>query len=88
MHRLCGRENTVFNIAASNPRHRTYRRMLHTGLNGSAVRDYWGLLREETMTMVDGFLCSRPNRRILDAEGKADAEKGNVNDKYEEHIRK
>ena len=56
MHRLCGRENTVFNIAASNPQHRVYRRMLHTGLNTNATRQYWDLLKQETTTMVDAFL--------------------------------
>lgn len=88
MHRLCGRENTVFNIAASNPRHRVYRRMLHTGLNGNAIKDYWPLLQEGTMMMVDGFLHSGPSRAVSHYEDKTEGGNDHYNDKYEEHIRK
>ncbi|KAH8112914.1 cytochrome P450 [Phellopilus nigrolimitatus] len=54
--KLCGREQTVFNINASNPRHKMYRRMLHAGLNASATRGYWPLMQKETKSMIEGFL--------------------------------
>ena len=59
-YKLCKRENAVLNISASQPRHRIYRRMLHTGLNASAIREYWPLMQNETKLMVDGFL-ERPD---------------------------
>ncbi|KAI5120525.1 hypothetical protein M0805_004533 [Coniferiporia weirii] len=54
--RLCAREQTVFNIPATAPRHRIYRRMLHTGLSASATKGYWPLLQKETQAMVEGLV--------------------------------
>ncbi|KAJ3506940.1 hypothetical protein NLJ89_g6580 [Agrocybe chaxingu] len=52
---ICGRGKSVFNIPASNPRHRIYRRMLQAGLGQRATKEAWDILREEAEVLVAGL---------------------------------
>lgn len=54
-HETCGRRNTVFNISSSDPRHRIYRRLLHSGLGRRATVKTWPSLKEQTSVMLRGF---------------------------------
>ncbi|CAA7257444.1 unnamed protein product [Cyclocybe aegerita] len=57
---ICGRGKSVFNIPASNPRHRTYRRMLQAGLGQRATKEAWDIMRKETEVLVVG-LAKQPD---------------------------
>ncbi|KAF9456423.1 cytochrome P450 [Collybia nuda] len=57
-HEICDRKKSVFNISSTDPRHRQYRRLLHTGLGPLAVRDYWPLIQSEAETLLEGFAKS------------------------------
>lgn len=49
---LVGRKLSVFNISSQHERFKTYRKLLHSGLNARAVEKYYHLLREETETLL------------------------------------
>ncbi|KAJ7710621.1 cytochrome P450 [Mycena rosella] len=52
---ICGRAKAVFNISATDARHRIYRRLLQRGLGGQAVKDYWPVLEEEVDILIRGL---------------------------------
>ncbi|TFK49211.1 cytochrome P450 [Heliocybe sulcata] len=52
LHDLCGRRNTVFNIPATDERHRQYRALLRTGINQRATLSYAPLLESELIDFV------------------------------------
>ncbi|EPQ53791.1 cytochrome P450 [Gloeophyllum trabeum ATCC 11539] len=52
LHDLCGRANTVFNISATNDRHRKYRTLLRGGLSPQATLSYAPLLECELADLV------------------------------------
>ncbi|KAJ7511350.1 cytochrome P450 [Mycena galericulata] len=54
---ICGRANgSVFNIPASHPRHKIYRRILQSGLGADAVKTYWPILEEEAGVLIRGLI--------------------------------
>ncbi|THU95602.1 cytochrome P450 [Dendrothele bispora CBS 962.96] len=55
---ICGREKTVFNISSSSKRHTHYRKLLHNGINGRAIRNYWSLLEDEATVLVNRIVES------------------------------
>ncbi|ETW75662.1 cytochrome P450 monooxygenase 5 [Heterobasidion irregulare TC 32-1] len=55
LHHLVGREKTVFNIAASDARHRRYRKILHNELNQRATERYAEILEDETTLLIQGL---------------------------------
>ena len=58
---LAKREDTVFTTPASNPRFRTLRRLLHTGLNGRAAKSYRPIQMQETQVLLKALLNSPEN---------------------------
>lgn len=55
---MCARGKTVFNIPASNPRHKRYRKLLQTGLSMKATQEYEELLVDEAKALVEGLLAA------------------------------
>lgn len=49
---LVGRKLAVFNISSQHARFKTYRKILHTGLNSRAVQQYYPLFGEETEILL------------------------------------
>ncbi|KZT20213.1 cytochrome P450 [Neolentinus lepideus HHB14362 ss-1] len=52
LHDLCGRRDTVFNIPATNGRHRKYRSLIQTGLNQRATLSYAPVLEKELAVLL------------------------------------
>ncbi|KAJ7149440.1 cytochrome P450 [Mycena crocata] len=52
---ICRRANSVFNISASHPRHKMYRRLLQRGLSADPSKQYWPILEDEMDVLVHGF---------------------------------
>lgn len=52
---ICGRGNAIFNISASNPRHKAYRRLLSQGLGTRGTKLAWPILQNEVDTLLDGL---------------------------------
>ncbi|KAF9057017.1 cytochrome P450, partial [Panaeolus papilionaceus] len=57
---ICGRGNAIFNISASNPRHKAYRRLLSQGLGTKGTKLAWPILQNEVDTLLGG-LSSAPD---------------------------
>ncbi|KAF9261282.1 cytochrome P450 [Marasmius fiardii PR-910] len=55
---LCARENAVFNISATSPRHSQYRRLLQTRLSGQAIKEMYQVLTDESERMVHAIASS------------------------------
>lgn len=53
-----GKRADVFAMSTQNPRFKIYRRVLHTGLNPRAVRDYNPIQMQETHTLLKSLLQS------------------------------
>ena len=54
-HHLCERGNSVFNISSTDPKHKQYRRILHSGLAPRATRKYHHILEDEAKVLLCGF---------------------------------
>ncbi|KAJ7723729.1 cytochrome P450 [Mycena maculata] len=52
---ICGRANSIFNIPASHPRHKIYRRLLQRGLGPEAVKTYAPNLEDEAGVLIRGM---------------------------------
>lgn len=50
--KLIGRELNVFSISSLNPRFRSYRKQLHSGLNSRATQTYVPLINQETRVLL------------------------------------
>ncbi|KZW02337.1 cytochrome P450 [Exidia glandulosa HHB12029] len=55
---LMGRRTAVFNISASDDRHRIYRRLLHGSLNVRAVQSYRHVQEDEARLFLQGVLAN------------------------------
>ena len=53
MMKLCRREMTVFNISSLNERHKQYRKIIMSELNGRSVQSYWPILESEGYTLLN-----------------------------------
>lgn len=53
---VCGRGKAIFNISASDPRHKQYRKLLQSGLGIRATRDYVPLIERESRRLVQGLI--------------------------------
>lgn len=58
---LAGRELAVFTVSFLHPRFKTYRKLLHAGLNPRAVREYSGIQMQETRTLLKGLIQTPEN---------------------------
>lgn len=58
---LAGRELAVFTVSFLHPRFKTYRKLLHAGLNPRAVREYSGIQMQETRTLLKGLVQTPEN---------------------------
>ncbi|KAF5318740.1 hypothetical protein D9619_011049 [Psilocybe cf. subviscida] len=58
---ICARGQAVFNVSASDPRHRVYRRLLQTGLSRKAVEASGETMRREAAVLVQS-LGSAPEK--------------------------
>lgn len=58
---ICARGQAVFNVSASDPRHRVYRRLLQTGLSRKAAEGGWKTMSREAKVLVQS-LGSSPER--------------------------
>lgn len=56
--KMCDRGKTVFNVSATHPRHRKYRKILQTGLSLKATKEYESLLVDEAKVLVDGLAAT------------------------------
>ncbi|KAJ6582360.1 cytochrome P450 [Mycena capillaripes] len=54
-HVICGRALTLFNISALHPRHKIYRRILHSGLSAQGVPEYSHILEDEADILIQGL---------------------------------
>ena len=57
-HEICDRKHTIFNISSLNPRHKQYRKLIHTSLSARGTQEYWPLLQSEAVKLLDGLLTS------------------------------
>ncbi|KAF9461984.1 cytochrome P450 [Collybia nuda] len=58
---LAGRESAVFTVSFSHPRFKIYRKLLHSGLNVRAVREYSAIQMQETKTLLKGLVQTPEN---------------------------
>ncbi|KLO06664.1 cytochrome P450 [Schizopora paradoxa] len=58
---LVGRGKSVFNISSLHPWHRRYRKLLHSGLNTSFIREHWPLLQEEASKLTQRLIEDSSN---------------------------
>jgi cytochrome P450 len=54
-HVICGRALTLFNISGLHPRHKIYRRILHSGLSAQGVQEYSHILEDEADILIQGL---------------------------------
>lgn len=55
---LVGRKLAVFNISVKHPRFKIYRKVLQTGLNPRAIRNYRPIQEDEAHTLLRGLATS------------------------------
>lgn len=58
---LAGRALNVFNISSVNPRHKQYRKQLHSGLSTRATLTYLPLIEQETRTFLSELSATPEN---------------------------
>lgn len=52
---ICARGQAVFNVSASDPRHRVYRRLLQTGLSRKVAETGWETMCKEANVLVQSL---------------------------------
>ncbi|GJJ15124.1 hypothetical protein Clacol_009399 [Clathrus columnatus] len=58
---IVGRKFSVFSVSSQSPRHKIYRKLLHSGLNARAINGYYNLMEQEVRTLANNLISSPSN---------------------------